>query len=142
MKKVFFLLLTLMFTMSLSAIGLEKSDFEKNEKTEINQDLGFDIVSNFVNVELVSNVDSPHKSDSKLYKNESYKQRLIKRINDNRKHFIQLHKNKINSFYLKDYPVDLNVKNSLFKINQFYFLKQLKPNKKYNKNIGFLDCLD
>ena len=96
----------LMFTMSIFASGFETSDLETKEKTEMSQDFSFDVVSIVNDVQLISNVDTPHQSNLEVLPVKTFKERLSKRPKENRKQFITLNKNRINSFYLQAYRIN------------------------------------
>ena len=92
----------LLFSMSIFASGFETSDLETKEKTEMIQDISFDLVSIVEYFQLISNVDTPHQSNLKVLYLKTFKERL----KENRKQFITLNKNKINSFYLQAYRIN------------------------------------
>ena len=92
----------LLFSMSIFASGFETSDLETKEKTEMIQDISFDLVSIVEDFQLISNVDTPHQSNLKVLYLKTFKERL----KENRKQFITLNKNKINSFYLQAYRIN------------------------------------
>ena len=120
----------LLFSMSIFASGFETSDLETKEKTEMIQDISFDVVSivedfqlssnvdtphqnisfDVVSIvedfQLSSNVDTPHQSNLKVLCLRTFKERLKERAKENRKQFITLNKNKINSFYLQAYRIN------------------------------------
>ena len=95
-------LFMLLFSMSIFASGFETSDLETKEKTEMIQDISFDLVSIVEDFQLISNVDTPHQSNLKVLYLKTFKERL----KENRKQFITLNKNKINSFYLQAYRIN------------------------------------
>jgi hypothetical protein len=84
--------------MSIFASGFETSDLETKEKTEMSQDVSFDVVSIVNDVQLISNVDTPHENDLEVLQ--------IKTFKGNRKQFIILNKNKINSFCPEAYRIN------------------------------------
>ena len=92
----------LLFSMSIFASGFETSDLETKEKTEMIQDISFDLVSIVEDFQLISNVDTPHQSNLKVLCLKTFKERA----KENRKQFITLNKNKINSFYLQAYRIN------------------------------------
>jgi hypothetical protein len=95
MKKVMFLFM-LLFSMSIFASGFETSDLETKEKTEMIQDISFDLVSIVEDFQLISNVDTPHQSNLKVLCLKTFKERNKDRAEEN----------KINSFYLQAYRIN------------------------------------
>ena len=86
----------LLFSMSIFASGFETSDLETKEKTEMIQDISFDLVSIVEDFQLISNVDTPHQSDLKVLFLKTFKERNKDRAKEN----------KINSFYLQAYRIN------------------------------------
>jgi predicted nucleotidyltransferase component of viral defense system len=123
MKKVMFLFM-LLFSMSIFASGFYPN-LEKKEKVEVSQDVDFDIVDvvNILEVVDVGKNQLCDISDFDLKENFSdeillspevvsqnlskqFKERINKRLQENRELFTKQYKAKINSFHLQAYRID------------------------------------